>query len=213
MSTRWRRAILVVGFGLYLLGLGFLGGIVAERVRFDHQRLAVLNRYDEALKNWHAYLMGLEKGVPVAVEATEDPRTLHSRRVDEALANHDVRAAESAWRQAYLLALQSERWEDLVEAGNLSLRIGQATGAGKAAAPQVRQAYMRALVRARAQRSVDGVLRATEAFARLGDLEVAEYGLRIVAGMAARARDPRTDAVRLDARLASSGFLDEITGP
>lgn len=212
MSMEWRWAILGVGFGLSLLGLGFLGSLVAERVRFDHQRLAILNRYDEALKNWHAYPMGLEKGVLVAAEATEDPRTLYIRRVDEALAHNDTRAAEAAWRQAYLLAVWSERWEALVEAGDLALQIGQAAGARKAAEPQARQAYLRALVRARAQRSIDGVLRATEAFARLGDREVAEYGLRIAEGMAARPHAPRMDALNLDVRL-SFGFLDGAAGP
>ncbi len=59
MTTKWRW--MVLGGGLYLAGLGFLGGIVAERVRFDAQRAAVLHRYDEAVRQWQAYLTKVEQ--------------------------------------------------------------------------------------------------------------------------------------------------------
>ncbi len=178
MSMRWRWAILGGGFGLYLIGLGFLGGIVAERVRFDHQRLAVMNRYEDALGKWQAYRMELEKATAAAGEAT--------RQVNEALAKQDIPAAEGAWLEAYVTALRNQRWEGLVEAGDLSLRIGDAAGDRKAALPQARRAYYRAIIRARAAGAVDGVLRAAEAFDNLGDHEVAEQVRRIAERMAAR---------------------------
>ena len=177
MSMRWRWAILGGGFGLYLIGLGFLGGIVAERVRFDHQRLAVLNRYEEALSKWKAYQMGLEKAASGA-DATW--------QVNDALAKQDIPAAERAWREAYTTALRNQRWEGLVEAGDLSLRIGEAAGDRKASEQQAREAYLWAIVRARATGAVDGVLRAAEAFDKLGDREVAEQVRRIAEKMAAR---------------------------
>lgn len=191
MSIRWRWAVLGGAFGLYLIGVGFLGGIVAERVRFDHQRLAVLGRYDEALRTWQGYLMGLEKGAAAAVQASDDPWAHHVRQVNEALARGDTRARVAGGVRA--LALRGQRWEDLLEAGNLSLKIGEAAEARRLAEPQARAAYLKAMVRARAASSVEGVLRATEAFARLGDREVAEHGLRIAERMAVQARDARVD--------------------
>lgn len=146
MSTRWRWAILGGGVGLYLIGLGFLGG----------------------------------------AEASEDPWAVHVRRVDEALAKQDFYGAERAWREVYVLALRSQRWGRLVEAGDLHLRMGEVTGARKAAEQQARRVYLRAIVRARAERSVDGVLRAAEAFDKLGDREVAERSFRMAEQLAGR---------------------------
>ncbi len=57
-----------VGLSLYLLGLGFLGGIAAERIRFDLRRAETLRRYDEIVRRWHAYLVRLE------LEAAADPQ-------------------------------------------------------------------------------------------------------------------------------------------
>lgn len=56
MRRGWLWAVL----GLYLLGLGFLGGVLVERVRFDQHRSVVLKEYDEAVKRWRVYLMRLE---------------------------------------------------------------------------------------------------------------------------------------------------------
>jgi hypothetical protein len=38
-----------------------LAGVVIDRMQFDRQRSAVLHRYEEALQQWHAYRMALEK--------------------------------------------------------------------------------------------------------------------------------------------------------
>jgi hypothetical protein len=64
MTTMHRRFfILAVATGQYLLGLGFLGGVVADRIAFDQQRAAVLQRYSAALEQWQAYRMALEKSI------------------------------------------------------------------------------------------------------------------------------------------------------
>jgi hypothetical protein len=47
--------------GLYLVGFGMLAGVAVERMRFDHKRADMVARYDEALREWHALRMELEK--------------------------------------------------------------------------------------------------------------------------------------------------------
>ena len=58
-----RRVVLGIVLSAYLLGLGVLAGIVLERMRFDRQRIEVLRRYDEAVREWHSVRMALEKRV------------------------------------------------------------------------------------------------------------------------------------------------------
>jgi hypothetical protein len=57
------RPLIVVTVGLYLLGLGILMGVVIDRMQFDRHRSEVLSRYEEALRQRHAYQMTLEKQV------------------------------------------------------------------------------------------------------------------------------------------------------
>ena len=38
-------------------------GATVERMRFDHKRSQILARYDEALREWHAFRIELEKTV------------------------------------------------------------------------------------------------------------------------------------------------------
>ena len=45
MAGRWRWPILVGVLGLYLIGLGFLTGIMVERLQFDGRRTAILRQY------------------------------------------------------------------------------------------------------------------------------------------------------------------------
>ena len=56
-----RKALIGIGLGLYLLGFGMLTGAVVERMLFDHKRAVVLARYDEALREWHAFRIELER--------------------------------------------------------------------------------------------------------------------------------------------------------
>ena len=58
-----RNALFGIGLALYLVGFGMLAGAAVERMRFDHRRADVLARYDEALREWHAFRMQLEQVV------------------------------------------------------------------------------------------------------------------------------------------------------
>jgi len=100
-------------------------------------------------------------------------------RVDAALAAKDVSAAIMAWHDGYGAALASREWEAMLAMGDASLRIGHAAGVRAGFDAKARQSYLTALFRARAQRSLDGVLRATGGFAALGDRQVVEQGLHI----------------------------------
>ena len=58
-----KNVLFAIGLGLYLVGFGMLAGITVERMRFDHRRADVLARYDEALREWHAFRIELEQTV------------------------------------------------------------------------------------------------------------------------------------------------------
>ena len=68
--------------------------------------------------------------------------------------------------------------------GDAALRLGDASGDRRAMEPEARRAYLSALTHARARRSLDGVLRATEAFAHLGDRDMVEQGIHIARDLA-----------------------------
>ena len=99
--------------------------------------------------------------------------------VDEALARVDLSRATHEWREAYGAALRSRRWDALVEVGDRAVRIAEAAGGSTHFRAEARQAYLNALFRARAQRAVEGMHRAAEAFARLGDSEMAQGARRM----------------------------------
>ena len=129
----------------------------------------------------------------LALTATplDAPAYLHYQRADEALTAGDVALALRHWRDGHTIAVASRRWEGLVEAGDLYRRIGARGGFHAAAVARARECYLTALLRARGERSLDGVLRATEAFVDLGDEAIVESGLEIARHVAARDVDPR----------------------
>jgi hypothetical protein len=104
--------------------------------------------------------------------------------MDAALARADLAAAAAARHRAHLAALGSRSWEGFLAVGDAALRIGDAAGDRRAMEPAARRAYLRALTYARAQRSLDGVLQATESFARLGDRDTVEQGIRMARDLA-----------------------------
>jgi hypothetical protein len=104
--------------------------------------------------------------------------------MDAALAQADLAAAAAARHRAHLAALGSRSWEGFLAVGDAALRIGDAAGDRRAMEPAARRAYLRALTYARAQRSLDGVLQATESFARLGDRDTVEQGIRMARDLA-----------------------------
>lgn len=128
------------------------------------------------------------------VLAAGTPWTPHIQRVDEALAQRKIGVAEQAWHAAYLTGLAGRRWEGMLAVGDAARRIGEASGSPAKGEAVARANYMAALFQAREQRSLDGVLGAAEAFAELGDREVADRCLTIAERLAADGRDPQVGA-------------------
>ena len=128
--------------------------------------------------------------MPLAIE----PRgwTVPLERADEALRDGDVAQALAWWREARMAALRSRRWEALVEVGDASRRLGARGGLRGDGEALARDAYMTALLRARRQHSLDGVLRVAAAFGELGDRNVVAHAVHIAERQAAN--DPRARA-------------------
>ncbi|HEV8672653.1 MAG TPA: hypothetical protein VGX21_01295 [Methylomirabilota bacterium] len=143
--------------------------------------------------------------------AREAPWAVHLRAVDDALADRDLSAAEHAWRNAYIAALGTWRWEGLLEVGDAYLRIGTVSGLQQAATAKARNLYLTALFRARQQSALDGVLQTAEAFARLGDRDMVAQCVRIAESLAADAPDPGAPA-RVHAFAARLANVLLVTG-
>ena len=135
-----------------------------------------------------ALFLALAIAEAMAADSTA-PWALHLRQVEQALGQRNLGVARYAWQEAYGAALRSRRWEGLIEVGDAWLRMSEVTGDSKASEATARRIYLGALFLARQQGSLDGVLSAAEAFARLGDYEVVERGLQMAERIAAQARD------------------------
>ena len=136
------------------------------------------------------------------------PWALHVEAVDEALARQDLSVAVRAWHAAYSAALGSRRWTGMADVGDAYLRIGEAAGLRKPWEPRAREVYLNALLRARHEGSLDGVLRVAGAFAALGDTDVVEGALRIAERLATKlnSRDQvRAARERLMTRMLATG--------
>ena len=94
--------------------------------------------------------------------------------IDVALAREDILAADRAWRVANDAVMRNASWHAFAALGDAALRIGERSGQRDAYVARARDAYFAALMRARAERSIDGVTRVWRAFVALGDHEVAE---------------------------------------
>jgi hypothetical protein len=177
MVWNGRGWILIGCIALYLLGLGFLGGMATERIWFDQRRAELIRRYDEALRRWQAHLMRLEQGDALAQQPQphgEPAWIAEIRRAEAALGHGDVAAAERAWRDAHMEAVMTRGWRAMIEVGDAAVRIGKASGKRDALVPQARRAYRTAFFRARRRHSREGMLRAADGFAAIGDREIAE---------------------------------------
>ena len=131
--------------------------------------------------------------VAVEVLVAHSPGAVSSRawtppltRVDEALQDGDLASAMAWWREARVTAIRSGEWEALIEVGDASRRLGEASGFRQDADSQAREAYLAALLRAERQHSLEGVLRAAGAFGELGDREVAAQAISIAERQAGR---------------------------
>jgi hypothetical protein len=98
----------------------------------------------------------------------------HIRRVDEALAQGALQAAESNWLVAHLEASRAPTWEAWIGVGEASLRLGEATGLRTAHLLRARYAFRKALLIAQEAKSRTGVLAAADSFAALGDQPLAD---------------------------------------
>jgi hypothetical protein len=124
--------------------------------------------------------------------ARVDPAASLSERlsvVDSAIAAGDPQMAIAAWRDAYGLALGTRGWEPMVAVGDTALCVDALMDPDEPAfqgfRAGARRAYRVALFRARGAHAPEGITRVADAFAALGDDEVA-----------ARARAVRPEALR-----------------
>jgi len=114
------------------------------------------------------------------------------RVMDEARARGDFRAADAARQTAYAAALGSERWDAMAAIGDASARLAEDfPGLCVTLFPELRRIYWTALLRARRDSSLDGVLRVSEALADLGDRDGARAGLTVAEGMLATSQRAR----------------------
>jgi hypothetical protein len=128
--------------------------------------------------------------IPIAsAESAATDWAAHLRAMDEALALGDARAAQAAWREAYAAAHVGRGWPGMLAVGDAALRLGRDTGTYGLYEARARRVYLTALLRARRQASLDGVLAAGEAFGRLGDREVVRQALAVATDLAARSGD------------------------
>lgn len=157
-------------------------------------------------------LVGAEiLGAEARPVASEPAWQRHLRALDTSIGSGDGRAATAALDRAWLAARASRRWEAMLAVGDATLQLGQRLGAGDAARPLARRAYLVALMYARDTGALDGVLAACQAFLDLGDRGVAAQCLRIADRLAARSGQQeaparvRALANQLDEPLAVGG--------
>jgi hypothetical protein len=134
-------------------------------------------------------------------------------RVEAAMARNDLAGAEILWGDAYVAAIKSRHWEGMVAAADTYRRLGELGGFRKLSDAKAREAYLAALFRARNRGSLEGVLRAAQGFAELGDQAVVEQCIRVARSVAARSWNPRAEervrifGERWDARAREADHL------
>jgi hypothetical protein len=126
--------------------------------------------------------------------------------VEAALQRGDLLAALHATETAHRRAARDRRWESLIEVGDAYYRIAGRTGAPEAASERARDAYQAALQNARRAQALDGVLRAAEGFAQLGDVDDVELSLHVGRDLAG------SDAEAIDDVKAAAGRLGDLLG-
>jgi hypothetical protein len=111
------------------------------------------------------------------------------RALDEAVGTGDFGAASRVWPAAWATAFASRRWDVLLATGDAALRMSALENSPVSARANARRAYRAALFRARAQASVEGVLRACEAMKVLGDRDMAEAAVHMARKLASDTND------------------------
>jgi hypothetical protein len=133
----------------------------------------------------HEEIERLETIVPGGARRDDRVVRAYLGVVEQELEHGHVDVAVRVWHDAYGAALESRTWESMIAVGDAFMAIGRVAGSVRGARQNAREAYLTALIRARRERSVDGALRAAEAFRRLDDRAVAEHCLRIAGQLAA----------------------------
>jgi hypothetical protein len=155
--------------------------------------------------------LGMALAEPAGAVATADnPWAPAIQQVDTALARKEYSAALRAANDAYTLALGTTRWDGMVFAGDLYRRIGEATGLRRSFEGKAREAYQKAFFRARQQASVEGILRATEGYALLGDTQMVGLGLRVAERLAAGDPEAQADIRTFRTRLGDALPVGEL---
>jgi hypothetical protein len=124
----------------------------------------------------------------------------HLHAMDAALAAQDVRAAVKARHEAEVTARTSSGWEAPLAVGEAPLRLGAAAEVREIAERWARRAFHLTFTRTREASSLEGMLRAAEAFAALGDRETAQHFARVAAELAGK-NGGRRDRERVRALL------------
>jgi hypothetical protein len=218
MTRRHLWGILGVLAGIYLIGLVVLAGMISERLGFNSVRTSIVRQLDDATRRSRAHAMAREQGTPrvtppAATSATEVADrpitwTTYIEVMDTVLVRGEIGSAERAWREAHAAAVRTRAWRPLLEVGAAAVRISAVDGRRGTYIARARELYMAALLRARADRSVDGVLQVAEAFYILGDHRVVEQCLMIAENLGASTEGDAIGRLRalsyqpLDARAA-----------
>jgi hypothetical protein len=120
-----------------------------------------------------------------------------------------IRAAMPALDRAYCAAAAGGRWAELIDLGDVLRRLGHVAGDPEAFGAAALEIYRSALIHARRQASLDGVLRVAEGLGELGDLDGLKECVRIAALLAAGDRE--ADVRALTTRFANE--LERAGGP
>jgi len=62
MKDRFKDRFIVTVAVVYLLGVGFLSGMIVDRIRFDESRSGLLTRLEEDTRKVHQRLIAIERG-------------------------------------------------------------------------------------------------------------------------------------------------------
>ena len=167
--------------GLCAIGVAILthGGSVALSTRPERRALR------DSGAAGHGGLERLESVVAAGRARDDSLWRAYLDVIDRELAQGHVDVAVRAWHDAYGAALASRSWESMIAVGDAFMAIGRASGIPGSARMNAREAYLTALIRARRDGSVDGLIRTAEAFRGLADRPIVEQCLHIATQLAA----------------------------
>jgi hypothetical protein len=124
--------------------------------------------------------------------------------VEAALDQGDVLTAVRTTDAAYQRAARDRSWQSLIEVGDAYYRIAGKAEAPEGATKKAQDTYRAALHSARRAKSLDGVLRAAEAFGQIGDADQVELSLHIARTLAG------SDAEAIGDIRAAAGRLGDL---